>query len=485
MLEAKKSALSAIGILGLGVMGASLARNFAHKKIPTLVYNRTPEKVSNFLQKYGNAYLQGSNNLQDFLQNLQRPRKIILMIQAGEAVDENIQQCASFLEKDDILIDGGNSHYNDTERRFLFLHQKGISFIGCGISGGEKGALEGPSLMPGGTQNAWVELQPFLEKIAAKDFHGNPCVAYIGSGASGHYVKMIHNGIEYGLMQIMAEAYQFLRKIYRLSAVEIAHIFSDINSKNIQSYLFEIASEVLQRKDDLQQGYLVDSILDKAQQKGTGVWTSLHALEEGYGVSTLVQAVLARFISAEKDLRVKLEKLYYHHEKTEFGHALFKPAIPLQQFLAFLEPALLAAFLSTYGQGYQLLQKFSEKKNWHIDPALVSRVWQGGCIIRSALLHTFEQSYTQVSQKKISFFELPDIVSFFQSSLSALREIVSLSALHGVPVPGFASALFYVESMCEAESPANFIQGLRDYFGAHTYQRIDREGLFHTSWEEK
>lgn len=462
-----------IGLIGLAVMGANLARNLASKNIKTVVYNRTAQKTQAFIQQYGNAFLTAETDLCDFVERIQKPRKIILLVQAGPAVDEVIRQLTSILERGDTIIDCGNSYYKHTERRLKELQPRGIHFVGCGISGGEEGALNGPSIMPGGSADSWKELKPILEKIAAKDFSGKPCVTHIGDGAAGHYVKMVHNGIEYGVMQLMAEAYDMLRTVYKLSAPQIAKIFEQLNKGKLNSYLFEIAVKVLNQKDEFKKGYLIDFIKDAAKQKGTGAWTSLDALYDHTALPTITEAVFARLISADTTKRQKLSKLY---KKVKINKKL-----PLIKFTKLLEDALYSSILSTYAQGYALIQTASQKNKWEINPAEISRIWEGGCIIRAKILNFIHKAFAKNSEKHL--FEISDVATGLKKSLPALREIVATSAKSGIAVSAMATALSYFDAITNNQTPANFIQGLRDFFGAHTYQRTDKEGAFHTIWE--
>ncbi len=457
-----------IGLIGLAVMGANLARNIADKKISTVVHNRTSEKTNAFIKEFGNKYLFGENNLKDFVATLKTPRKIIIMVKAGEPVDELIAQLAPLLSKDDIIIDCGNSNYNDTKRRSKNFK----NFIGCGVSGGEEGALHGPSIMPGGDKQAVSKILPILQRIAAKDFSGKPCVTYIGENGAGHYVKMVHNGIEYGVMQMMAEAYEMLRTIYKLPAPKIAKIFEKFNHGKLKSYLFEIAVEVLNKKDEFKKGYLIDNILDKAAQKGTGQWTGIDSLTRAVSLSTITEAVYARINSSEKNRRQKISKLYPLPKPTK--------KIPLRKFTKLLEDALYAGMLSSYAQGYTLIQKAAEEEGWKINLAEVSRIWEGGCIIRAKILNDLHKAFNKNSH--LHLFEIPTLAKTLKSTTPALRETVSYATATGIPIPSLATAQAYFESMRSEKLSANFIQGLRDYFGAHTYERTDKKGVFHSIW---
>jgi len=454
-----------IGLIGLSTMGANLARNFADKKIPTIVFNRTTEKTETFIKHFGDKNLTGEKNLRSFVSKIERPRKIILMVKAGEAVDELIKNILQSLDKNDILIDCGNSHFKDTQRRQIELKKAGIYFIGCGVSGGEEGALKGPSIMPGGDKKAYLQVEPLLKKIAAKDFTGKPCVSYLGENGAGHFVKMVHNGIEYGIMELIAEAYDVLRKTYKLQPSKIGDVFNSYNKHLLTSYLFEIAVKVLKKKDPITKEFLVDKILDKAQQKGTGKWTSVCALDLGQALPTITSAVFARIISGEKLTRTKLSKLYQSQKPTV--------KIPLKKFLVDLEKALYAAVLLTYLQGYDLIKKAALEEKWNIDLSEVSRIWQGGCIIRADLLKLLRSAHS-ISDKSIR--------KALKSTMPQLKEVAVLSINSDVPAPAFLSSLSYFYGIIETQSPANLIQGLRDYFGAHTYERIDKKGSFHSEW---
>ena len=470
----KSSFKADLGFVGLGVMGQNLARNAANKKIKTSVYNRTTNVMETFITTYGNEYLAGQKELKIFVSSIRRPRKIMMMVQAGPAVDAVTNAVLPYLDKGDILIDGGNSFYKDTQRRCDELKKQGIHFVGCGVSGGEDGALNGPSLMPGGSRQAWRSIKRILEAMAAKDFSGGACVTYIGDNGAGHYVKMVHNGIEYAVMQLMSETYALYRKVYNLSAPQIAQRFDNMNNGRLRSFLFEIAVPVLRQQDE-QTGRccLMYNILDTASQKGTGKWASQDALDRGVAVPTMTEAVYARYISTEKKERIRLEKLYPH---------IHKKPMTLSRFDRLIEPALYAAILSSYAQGYDLIQKAAEEESWNIDLAEVSRIWEGGCIIRAKLLNVIHQGYAKTKHRTRHIFTIPSIVPLMRQDIPKLRTLVGASVPTGITLPGFSSALYYFEAMTEQRLPANFIQGLRDYFGAHTYERLDKPGTFHTKW---
>lgn len=451
-----------IGLIGVGVMGSALARNIANHGFHICIFNRTPEPTEEFLKKYGNTYLHGEKNIKNCIQRLKKPRKIIIMVKAGPPVDDVLEELLKFLQKGDMVIDGGNSYFHDTEHRQKKLKKKGIFLIGCGISGGEEGALLGPSLMPGGDKKAYKSVEKILKAIAAKDFQGKPCVTFIGEGASGHYVKMVHNGIEYGLMQILAESYDLLRKLYKISAPKIGEIFANYHHGRMKSYLLEIATEVLKKKDDFQKGYLINSIADRAGEKGTGKWSVQEGFELGVPIPTIAEAVFMRMISAKKE-RAEWGKTFKESKEA-------KTLPPLSQFISLLEKSMLASWHLTFLQGFRLLESASKKYDWNINLNEVSRIWQGGCIIRAELLKTI---HLQSEMQKI-----------LQNSVKDLRTLSALAIHSGIPIPGLLSALEYFETMRSEKLPANFIQGLRDYFGAHTYERVDRKGTFHTIWKK-
>ncbi len=463
-----------IGLIGLAVMGANLARNIAGRQHRIVVYNRTTEKTKEFIDEYGNEYLSAATNFKEFVASIARPRKIIIMVKAGTAVDAVINQLIPHLDKNDIIIDCGNSNYLDTKKRFEELKKKNMVFIGCGVSGGEEGALNGPSLMPGGTEKSWQSIKPIFEKIAAKDFGGKACVTYIGDNGAGHYVKMVHNGIEYGVMQMMAEAYELLRSVYRLKAPQIADIFEKYNRGKLKSYLFEISVEVLRRKDTFQKGYLIDHILDKAGQKGTGGWTAIDSIERAVTLSSITEAVYARVTSGEKELRGKLSKLYKRPVPSQ--------KIPLEKFISILNDALYAGMLSAYAQGYSLIQKSAAEEGWKINLSEISRIWEGGCIIRAKILNFLHKAYAKNQTKHL--FEIKEVAAGMKKTIPKLRELVAFGAKNGSALPSLATALSYFESITSEKTSANLIQGLRDYFGAHTYERTDRKGNFHTEWQE-
>lgn len=461
-----------IGLIGLAVMGANLARNLADKKIKTLVYNRTVERTKEYLDQFGNEYLSGEETLEGFMSSLTRPRRIIILVKAGQPIDEVLSQLAPSLEKGDTIIDCGNSSYHDTIRRTQELSASGVHFVGCGISGGEEGALHGPSLMPGGSEESWRLMKPVWEKIAAKDFSGNPCVTHVGENGAGHYVKMVHNGIEYAVMQMMAESYDLLRKQYGLSAVEISQVFKGFQRGKLDSYLFDIVVPILERRDEMASGFLIDHILDKAEQKGTGKLTAIDALERGVSAATIAEAVFARVNSSQKELRMDLA---HHYQKP----ASDKPEA-IEAFTAKLQNALYSALLSAYAQGFHLISQAAKENQWSIDLSEVARIWQGGCIIRAQMLKLLTEAFKK--NANVHLLQIEEIRKAINESSADWRVVVSTGIQTGVPVPAMSSALSYFDAMTSEELPANLIQGLRDFFGAHTYERNDRPGSFHTDW---
>lgn len=470
-----------LGVIGLAVMGSNLARNFTSRGFRVSVYNRTAGKTAAFVKEFSASAVQqggalvGATDLKEFVNSLERPRKIVIMVKAGAPVDEVIAELVPLLSAGDIIIDAGNSFYKDTQRRARELIVQKINFVGMGVSGGEEGALKGPSIMPGGTKESWQELKKYLEPIAAKDFSGKPCVAYIGPEGAGHYVKMVHNGIEYAVMQLMAESYALLKNVYGLKAPAIADIFEKFARGKLSSFLFDISVPVLRRKDDLtKKGFLIDSILDRAGSKGTGMWASVDALNRGISVSSITEAVFSRYLSAAKESRVALATLYPQKKGAK--------KMPLKKFTAVLENALYGAMISCYAQGYDVIQKTAAEEGWDVNLGEVSRIWEGGCIIRAKLLNVLHDAYQQTTKKNSALLAIPKIVVLMKKHVTDLRTLVSAAVVTGVSVPAFASALFYCQDTTSAELPANFIQGLRDYFGAHTYERRDRAGSFHTPW---
>lgn len=458
-----------IGLIGLGVMGANLARNFASKGFSTLVFNRTFSKTEEFLKEFGKAevgaLLGGVESLENLVKGLEKPRKIILMVQAGSAIDEVYQALRQFLEKGDIVIDGGNSFYLDSEKRFKKAAEDGLEFVGMGVSGGEEGALHGPSLMPGCSETAWKELKPFLEKVAARDFGGEPCVSKIGEGGAGHFVKMVHNGIEYGIMQLIAETYQLMKK-RGLNNDQIADQFDKLSNSKIAGFLTEITAKVLKKKTG-EGEFLIDIILDKAAQKGTGAWTAVEGLNSGVPISSISEAVVARSLSSFKEMRVKMGELYGDFSVGKYQVKDWD-----------LEKVLLAGMTIIYAQGWHLIKEVSDRQNWGVNLPETARIWQGGCIIRSNLLVEFAKNLDV--ENLLLNGRSKDLL---RESIGDLRALILEGVENGVAVPVAAGSLGYFDGLKEGRGPANLIQGLRDFFGAHQFEKIGMDGLFHEKWE--
>ncbi len=464
---------SDIGLIGLAVMGQNLARNISRNhKIS--VYNRTSSVTEDFLNKYGSDTLVGETDLKDFVDSVTSPRKIAIMVKAGKPVDMVIESLIPLLDEGDTIIDFGNSNYHDVIRREKELSAKGFHFFGCGVSGGEEGALNGPSMMPGGNKEVWEDLRPILESVCAEDFDGGKCVTYLGENGAGLYVKMVHNGIEYGVMQMMAEAYEILSKGYGLKAGEIADIFEKYQNGKLESYLFEISIPILRKKDESGNDFLLDKILDKAGQKGTGRWTAMDALEQGVALSVITEAVFARTISSMKDKREVFSKLY-DKPKPNFE-------TPLEAFVVQLEDALYAGMLVSYAQGFLLLKAAAKNKSWDFDYAEIARIWQGGCIIRAKILKTLHTAFGKNPQADL--LEIPEIAKDLSNSLPNFRKVVGEGMTNGIPLFCLSSALSSFEAMTSARGSANFIQGQRDFFGAHTFFRTDKDGIWHADWHK-
>jgi 6-phosphogluconate dehydrogenase len=467
------SDLADIGVLGLATMGANLARNAARKGFGVAVYNRHAARTEELIRDHGDeGRLTPAKTLVEFVAALARPRAVIIMVQAGKSVDEVISELAPHLEADDIVIDGGNSLFSDTNRRFRALKEKNLRFIGMGVSGGEIGALEGPSMMPGGEREAYQRIEPIVTRMAAQ-VDGTPCCAYIGPEGAGHYVKMVHNGIEYADMQLIAEAYDLLKTVYGLEAGAIADIFEEWKTGELDSYLIEITAAVLRKKDAATGKPLVDVIVDEAEQKGTGRWTAQSALELGVPLISITEAVYARTLSARRAQRGAAERLLPHRP------AAPRAATPAD--IAAIRDALYASKIVAYAQGFEQMTAASEQFGWNLRLGEVATLWRGGCIIRARFLNRIREVYD--AGKPIPNLILED---YFRAAILKAeppwREVVALAITAGVPVPAFSSSLSYYDGLRRSRGPANLLQGLRDYFGAHTYGRLDRPGKFHTRW---
>jgi 6-phosphogluconate dehydrogenase len=465
-----------VGVIGLAVMGENLALNIERNGFPISVYNRSRGRTDEFMAtRSAGVDVVPTYTIEEFVNSLERPRRIIVMVKAGAPVDAVLAELEPYLAEDDIVVDGGNSLFVDTERRSKETAGK-FQFVGMGISGGEEGALWGPSLMPGGPADAYAILEPMLVAISAKTDAG-PCVTHIGTGGAGHYVKMVHNGIEYGDMQLIAETYDVMRRALKLTAPEIADVFKKWNDGKLASYLVEITAEVLAYIDETTHLPLVDLILDTAEQKGTGRWTSQNALDLGTPIPTIDAAVFARSISSMKQRRIVASKVLLGPD-TENAPILNKAAVISQ-----LEDALYFAKISSYAQGMALLQAASDTYGWNLNLAEIARIWKGGCIIRAKLLDPIRAAFTE-NPGLDNLLLAPHITDAVNASMSAAREILKIAITNGIPAPALSAALNYVDSYRTERLPANLTQGQRDYFGAHTYKRIDRDGVFHTIWNE-
>lgn len=459
-------------MVGLGTMGRNFLLNIAEHGISGVGYDLDTAKRELLLKEGAGMPVDAGNDLADFLSKLESPRNIMMLVPAGPIVDKVIADIAPHLDDDDLLIDGGNSHYTDTDRRIADLSAKNIGFMGIGVSGGEEGARHGASIMPGGQLKHYERIAPTLEAVSAK-VNGEPCVAYMGTGSAGHFVKMVHNGIEYGLMQLIAESYDFMKRVLELDGTEIADTFAEWNEGGLNSFLIEITATVLSKTDAETDKPLVEMILDTAGQKGTGKWTSQAAMDLGIPVPTIDSAVSMRQISAQKQLRAKVASTF---DADLTGH---HTTVDLDD----LESALTCAFLTTYAQGMSLLAHASAEFGYGSDLAQIAKIWRGGCIIRSAWLEEIRSAYSRDSAVQNLLLD-EKIAEYLKSHRFSLRKVISSFTSHGVPAMCHGSALAYFDALRSERLPANLIQAQRDFFGAHTYQRIDREGTFHTDdWE--
>ena len=467
-----------IGLIGLAVMGENLVLNMESHGFTVAVFNRSVEKVDRFVNGRGaGKKFIGCHSIEELCANLESPRKIMMMVKAGKAVDDLMEQLLPHLDKGDILIDGGNSYFPDTIRRTKALAEKGIRYVGTGVSGGEEGALLGPSIMPGGNPEAWPYVKDVLQAISAKVANNVPCCQWVGDNGAGHYVKMVHNGIEYGDMQMICEAYWIMKQVLGLSAEELHDVFTEWNKGELNSYLIEITSEIFTKKDPETGKPVVDIILDTAGQKGTGKWTSQSALDLGAPAPTVAEAVFARCLSAVKEERVAASKVI-SGEKPQFNG-------DKKAFIESVRKALYASKICSYAQGFQLMRLAAKEYEWDLHYGEIALLWRGGCIIRATFLEKIKEAFDK--EPALANLLLDD---FFRNAinecLSAWRQVVAQAILSGVPVPAFSSALCYYDSYRSANLPANLLQAQRDYFGAHTYERVDkpRGEFFHTEWTE-
>jgi 6-phosphogluconate dehydrogenase len=466
--------LAQFGVIGLGVMGQNLALNIEDHGQSVAVWNLEPEWVTRFLAANQDRQIIGSTDLERFVQSLEHPRRMLMMIKAGEPVDQMLERIAPLLEPGDILIDGGNSFFKDTQRREAAMRARGLNFFGMGVSGGEEGARHGPSLMPGGDPDAYRHVQKTLESIAAKTSSG-ACVTYIGADGSGHFVKMVHNGIEYGDMQLIAEAYDLLRHSLGLAAAEIAAVFSQWNRGPLASYLIEISAEILTAIDPETKKPLVDVILDKAGQKGTGKWTAQIALDLGIPIPTVSAALDARALSSMKDERLVAS--------AQYGRTPARYTGDRDALIAAIHDALYASKICSYAQGMSLIAAGAREWNWKISLREIARIWKGGCIIRALLLDPIMQAFERQPALPNLLLDC-DFQSRINAALPAWRKVVGVAAALGIPAPAFSASLAYFDAYTAAQLPQNLTQAQRDYFGAHTYQRADRPeaGFVHSDW---
>jgi 6-phosphogluconate dehydrogenase len=464
-----------IGVVGLATMGMNLARNLASHGAHVAVYNRTRKRTDDFMSQFGNdGDFAPAYSLEELVRLLEPPRAILIMVKAGTPVDEAVDALAPLLDHGDTLIDGGNSLFHDTRRRAAAMQERRLGFLGSGVSGGEEGALHGPSLMPGGTRESYSRVEDMLTAIAAQ-VDGEPCCTYIGPDGAGHFVKMVHNGIEYADIQLIAESYDFMRHTMGLGAAELASIFSEWNQGELQSYLIQITGEVLAKRDASDHAALVDVIEDEAEQKGTGRWTSQSALELGVPLTGITEAVFARMLSSQKAARVRASSVL----KGPAAHKGGRDASLVDD----VRDALYAAKIVAYAQGFEHLAAGSREFAWDLDLGSLAKIWRGGCIIRARFLGRIHDAYTGHPDLG-NLMLAPFFTDALASAQPAWRRVVARAVEAGVPVPAFASSLAYYDGYRSARGPANLIQGLRDYFGAHTYHRIDRQGAYHTRWAE-
>lgn len=464
-----------IGLIGLAVMGENLVLNMESKGYTVAVFNRTTAKVDRFINGRGKGKkFIGTHSIQEFMDALERPRKVMLLVKAGKPVDDFIEQILPFMDEGDIIIDGGNSHFPDTIRRTKYVESKGLLYIGTGVSGGEEGALLGPSMMPGGSEKAWTYVKDIFQSVSAKVEDGTACADWVGSDGAGHFVKMVHNGIEYGDMQLISEAYMIMKNLLGMNADEMHEVFSEWNQGELDSYLIEITADILKYKDE-DGSPLVEKILDTAGQKGTGKWTAIASLDLGVPLTLVAESVFARALSFQKEERVKASKILTGPEIRFTGDK--------KEFIENIRQALYASKVISYAQGYSLLREAAKEYNWDLNYGNIALLWRGGCIIRSIFLGKIKEAYDKNP-------ELPNLIldpyfkNIIDNAQESWRKIVSTTINNGIPVPSMAAALTYYDGYRNERLPANLLQAQRDYFGAHTYERVDkpRGEFFHTNW---
>lgn len=467
--------LADIGLIGLAVMGENLVLNMESKGFRVAVYNRSVDKVEKFVNGRGKGKnFIGATSIEAFVQSLSRPRKVMMLVKAGKPVDELIEQVLPYLEKGDIIIDGGNTHFPDTIRRTNYIESKGLLYIGTGVSGGEEGALLGPSIMPGGSPEAWPLVKPIFQAIAARVDDGSPCCDWVGENGAGHFVKMVHNGIEYGDMQLICEAYQLMKDLLGMSAGEMHEVFREWNKGDLDSYLIEITRDILAYNDTDGQP-LVDKILDNAGQKGTGKWTGVAALDLGVPLTLIGESVFARCLSAQKDERVRASKILSGPKASTSADK--------NRLIEDIRQALFASKIVSYAQGYVLMREAAREYGWNLNNGGIALMWRGGCIIRSVFLGKIKEAFDKNPGLENLMLD-PYFAQKLAGSQDGWRRVVAASAINGVPAPAFASALAYYDGYRSERLPANLLQAQRDYFGAHTYERTDRPRgeFFHTNW---
>ena len=466
---------SDIGLIGLAVMGENLVLNMESKGFTVSVYNRTTEKVKKFVEGRGSGKnIVGTYSLEELVASLEKPRKVFMMIKAGSSVDEMIDRLIPLLEEGDIIIDGGNSHFPDTARRTAFVESKGLLYIGTGVSGGEEGALHGPSMMPGGSKQAWDSVKPILQAICAKVEDGTPCCDWVGENGAGHFVKMVHNGIEYGDMQLICEAYHLMKSVLGMKNDEMHDVFAKWNTEELDSYLIEITRDILGYKDENGE-IVVEKILDTAGQKGTGKWTGIAALDEGVPLTLIGEAVFSRCLSAMKEERVAASKVLTG-PKVEFNG-------DREQFISDIKDALYCAKIVSYAQGYTLMRSAAKTYNWNLNYGGIALMWRGGCIIRSVFLGKIKEAFDNNPELTNLLLD-PYFKAAIEKAQAGWRRVCSTAMLNGIPVPAMSTALGYFDGYRCDRLPANLLQAQRDYFGAHTYERVDapRGEFFHTNW---
>ncbi len=472
MTETERDPKAEMGMIGLGVMGRNLMLNMADHGFTVAGYDKDPEKVESMRKESGEKNIFPTIEKSKFIRILKRPRMILLLVPAGGAVDEVIGELIPELDPGDLIIDAGNSFFRDTDRRTQMLEKKGILYMGVGVSGGEEGARKGPSIMPGGSPEAFKRVEPVFEAIAAK-VKGEPCMAYMGSGSSGHFVKMVHNGIEYAIMQLISEAYELLKKGLALNNQDIRNVFALWNTGKLNGFLIEITGLIFSRKDEDGKSWLIDNILDVARQKGTGMWTTQSAMELQIPVPTIDLAVAMRDLTVFKEFR-----------KDIAGRIKYVPTsndIPKEQFLKYLEDGLFCSILLSYTQGFALLKAASAKYGYNMDLQTIAKIWRGGCIIRSAVLEDIQKAF---SNKELPFLLLnPAFSKIISDNQDGLRKVVNMASSAGIAAPAMMASLGFLDAFRSERLPANLIQAQRDFFGSHTYERSDREGTFHTQWD--